>query len=109
MYEEVHMDNHDEEIARYLEMGAIEIEGVDEDGEIVYSISDSAEEIAPELWSAHIEYVDNALLDLYQSGLISIEYNEDLEATINLSKEGYNKAKSMGLIEIDIDKNIPND
>ena len=103
------MDEHDERIAYYLEIGAISVEGVDENGEIVYSISEDAQEIAPDLWEAHVEYVDNSLVELYNAGLISIEYDEDLQATINLSKEGYEKAKSMGLIEIDIDKNIPND
>lgn len=103
------MDEHDERIAYYLEIGAISVEGVDENGEIVYSISEDAQEIAPDLWEAHVEYVDSSLVELYNAGLISIEYDEDLQATINLSKEGYEKAKSMGLIEIDIDKNIPND
>ena len=103
------MDEHDEKIAYYLEIGAISVEGVDENGEIVYAISEDAQEIAPDLWEAHVEYVDSSLIELYNSGLISIEYDENLEATINLSKEGYEKAKSMGLIDIDIDKNIPND
>ena len=103
------MDEHDDKIAYYLEIGAIGIEGVDENGEIVYSISENAQEIAPDLWEAHVEYVDSSLIELYNAGLISIEYDENLEATINLSKEGYEKAKSMGLIDIDIDKNIPND
>jgi hypothetical protein len=52
--------------------------------------------------------VDKALLDLYESGLISVDYNEDLEATINLSPEGYDRARNLGLIELDIDKDIPN-
>lgn len=103
------MDEHDDKIAYYLEIGAIGIEGVDENGEIVYSISENAQEIAPDLWEAHVEYVDSSLIELYNAGLISIEYDENLEATINLSQEGYKKAKSMGLIDIDIDKNIPND
>lgn len=103
------MDEHDEKIAYYLEIGAISVEGVDENGEIVYAISEDAQEIAPDLWEAHVEYVDSSLIELYNSGLISIEYDENLEATINLSKEGYEKAKSMGLIDIDINKNIPND
>lgn len=103
------MDEHEERIAHYLEIGAIDIEGVDENGEIIYSISEDAKEIAPDLWEAHTEYVDNALVDLYGQGLISIEYNENLEATIHLSKEGYELAKSKGLIDIDLDKNIPND
>jgi hypothetical protein len=102
------MDEDDEKLQHYLEIGAIELEGVDENGEVIYSISEKAKEIAPELWESHKEWVDKALLDLYKSGLISVDYNEDLEATINLSPEGYDRARNLGLIELDIDKDIPN-
>jgi hypothetical protein len=102
------MDEDDQKLQHYLEIGAIELEGVDENGEVIYSISEKAKEIAPELWESHKEWVDKALLDLYESGLISVDYNEDLEATINLSPEGYDRARDLGLIELDIDKDIPN-
>ena len=102
------MDEDDDRLQYYLEIGAIELEGVDDNGEVIYSISEKAKEVAPELWESHTEWVDKALIDLYESGLISIEYNENLEATINLSPEGYDRARDLGLIELDIDKNIPN-
>jgi hypothetical protein len=108
MYEEVHMDEYDEKIAYYLEIGVVQLEGVDEYGEIIYSVSDTAKELAPELWQSHVEYIDNALIDLYESGLITIDYDENLEANIGLSEEGYEKARSLGLIELDTDKDIPN-
>ena len=103
------MDEYDEKIAHYLEIGAINLEGVDEDGEIIYSVSDTAEELAPELWASHVKYVDDALIQLYEDGLISVDYNENLEAIITLSPEGYDKAKSIGLIELDPEQDIPND
>jgi len=102
------MDEYDERIAYYLEIGAVQLEGVDENGEIIYSVSESAKEIAPELWESHVEYIDNALIDLYESGLITIDYDENLEASIGLSEEGYEKARSLGLIELNDDKDIPN-
>ena len=48
-------------------------------------------------------------MDLYEKGLAHIEYNEDLEAIISLSPEGQKLAKEMGLIEMDLDQDIPND
>jgi len=102
-------EEHDARIAYYLEIGAISFEGVDESGEIIYSISDSAKELAPELWQSHIEYVDKSLIELYEQGLVEIEYNEKLEATIHITPEGQKIAKEKGLIEMDLNPDIPND
>ena len=100
---------NDERLAYYLEIGAVSFEGVDESGEIIYSITDLAKEIAPELWQSHIDYVDKSLIELYEQGMVDIEYNEDLEAIVSLSPEGQKLAKEMGLIEMDLDQDIPND
>ena len=101
-------DDSDSRLAYYLEIGAISLEGMDENGEMIFSISEDAKEIAPELWQSHIEYVDKSLLELYEAGLVEIEYDENLEATIHLSPEGQRIAKEKGLIELDI-PDIPND
>ena len=106
MYEDG--DEDDMKLAHYLEIGAVSLEGVDENGEMIFSISESAKELAPELWQAHIEYVDSAMMKLYEEGLMEVEYDENLEATLHLSPEGHKIAKEMGLIEIDTNE-IPND
>lgn len=92
-YEEYDMINH------YLEIGVLELSGLDENGDIVYRVTDLAETEAPELWEAHKDYVDEILVDLLEDGLISVEYNEDLEAIINMTPEGYELIRDMGLIE----------
>ena len=96
-------------LAYYLEIGAVSLEGMDENGEMIYSISEDAETLAPELWQSHTEYVDRSLIELYEQGMVEIEYNEDLEATIHLTPEGHKVAKEKGLIEMDLDLDIPND
>ena len=53
-------EEFEEKIDYYMSIGVVELVGVDEDGEIVYEITDKAETEAPELWAAHIEYVDRA-------------------------------------------------
>ena len=100
---------NDARLAYYLEIGAVSFEGVDENGEIIYAISDSAKELAPELWQSHIDYVDKSLIELYEQGLVEIEYNEKLEATIHITPEGQKIAREKGLIEMDLDPDIPND
>ena len=102
-------EDNDHKLAYYLEIGAVSLEGMDEDGELIYSISEDAKDLAPELWQSHIEYVDKSILELYEAGLVEIEYDEDLKATIHISPEGHKLAKEKGLIEMDINQDIPND
>ena len=102
-------ESNDEKLAYYLEIGAVSFEGMDENGEIIYAISEDAKELAPELWQSHIEYVDRSLVELYEQGLIEIEYDENLEAIMHISPEGQKIAREKGLIEMDINPDIPND
>ena len=102
---------NDDLMSYYMEIGVISVEGLDENGEIIYSIDEElAEEYAPELLQSHKEYVDRSLVELYKAGLIGIEYNENLEATIHMGPIGYEAARARGLVEIDPEsfKNIPN-
>jgi hypothetical protein len=101
-------DSDDERLEYYLSIGVVELEGVDESGEIIYSINESAKELAPELWESHEQHIDKSLIDLYNKDLLSVEYDENLEATFILSPEGKALAKEYGLIEL-FDKEIPND
>ena len=101
-------DDTDEKLSYYIEIGAISVEGVDENGEIIFAISENAKELAPELWQSHIDYVDRSMLELYEAGLVEVEYDENLEATLHLTPEGHKIAKEKGLIELDI-HDIPND
>jgi len=96
------MDDFDDEIlAHYIEIGAITFEGLDDNNEFIYAISEKAKELAPDLWEAHTEYVDKALIDLYSKGLLEVEYDENLEATFKISGEGIDIAKQIGLIDPD--------
>jgi hypothetical protein len=90
------------EMAYYLEIGAITLEGMDENGEMIFAIHEKAKEIAPELWEAHIRYVDESLMQLYEKGLLQVEYDENLEAMLHISPEGQKIAKEMGLIEMNL-------
>jgi hypothetical protein len=94
------MDN-DEKLDYYLEIGAVEVAGIQEDGEFLYEITAKAKDVAPELWESHIEYIDNTILDLYEKGLVEIEYNENLEASISVSEEAKSILRSYGMYEDD--------
>ena len=100
--------DEDMEIGYYLEIGAISLEGMDENGEMIFAINEKAREVAPELWQAHMQHVDESLLKLYEKGLMQVEYDENLEATLHLSPEGQRLARQMGLIQMDMPE-PPND
>jgi hypothetical protein len=102
-------ENDDHKLAYYLAIGAVSLEGMDESGEMIYSISENAKELAPELWQSHLDYVDKSILELYELGLVEIEYDENLQATVHMSPEGKKIAKEKGLIEMDLNQDIPND
>ena len=103
------MDEDDMMMEYYLEIGAINLEGVDENGELIFSISEDAKELAPELWEAHRQYTEDAIMDLYKKDLVTIGYDENLEAIINISPEGMALAKEYGLIDPEKINDIPND
>jgi len=108
MTEEEDQEDADK-LSYYLEIGAVSLEGMDENGEMIYSISEDAEILAPELWRSHTEYVDRSLIELYEQGLVEVEYDENLEATLHITPEGQRIAREKGLIEMDINRDIPND
>ncbi len=103
-------DNEEDHLAfqrmeHYLEIGAIRFAGYNEEGEAIFELNEAiTKDLAPELWDAHMEYVDDNLLELYKDGLLDVEYDENLEATMHFTKEGFEIAKEKGIIPIeDID------
>jgi hypothetical protein len=97
---------NDEEALRqiqyYVDLGAIKLAGYNEEGEAIFELNETVtKELAPELWEAHMEYIDDNLLDLFEEGLMDIEYDENLEATMHFSQEGYKIALEKGIVPID--------
>ena len=98
------MDEDDllNQIQHYIDIGAIRFAGYDEYGEALFELNEEMTmEKAPELWIAHEEYVEDALLSLLERDLMHVEYNENLEATMIFSEEGYEVAKKMGVVPIE--------
>lgn len=95
-----------EQIKYYIEIGAIRLAGYNDEGEAIFELNENVtKDLAPELWEAHMEYVDDNLAELFQEGLMNVEYDENLEATMHFTKEGYEIALEKGIIPIsDIDE-----
>ena len=102
-YRKVDMDNGDEKMYEYLQMGVIEVVGIEEDGEFIFRITELAKDLAPELWEVHVEEIDKVFLELFDMGLVNITYNENLEAEFQLTEEGKAAAKQYGIVPLDDD------
>jgi len=94
-----------EQIQYYIDIGAIRLAGYNENGEAVFELNEAVtKRLAPELWKAHMEYVDHNLIGLFEEGLMDVEYDENLEATMHFTREGFEIAKEKGIIPLeDID------
>lgn len=81
-------DNFEKAFEAYLdrlrESGALEIEGVDDDGEIVYRFNvEIMKSQFPELWQAHMDEVDESILELQTAGLVELDFTtEDVGVTL---------------------------
>jgi hypothetical protein len=91
----------DDALDYYIEIGVIEIAGIDEEGEFIFKVTPKAKDLAPELWDAHEQHVDEVLLGLFEEGLLNVSYNENLEAHIELTEEGKAVAKEYGLVTLE--------
>ena len=91
-----------ERIQYYIDIGAIRLAGYNDEGEAVFELrEDITKELAPELWESHMEYVDSNLAELFEDGLMNVEYDENLQATMHFSKEGYDIAVEKGIIPLE--------
>lgn len=95
-----------EKLEYYISIGAIEMSGIDEDGEFIYAITAQAKEVAPDLWEAHVAHIDDVLQKLYEDGFLDVEYDEDLNASFKLSEDGIQAAQNMGVIPMNF-KDLP--
>jgi hypothetical protein len=91
----------DDMMQYYIEIGAVEVAGIDDHGDFIFKITPLAKEIAPELWQAHSEHIDEVLLYLFEKELVKVEYDENLNATFEITKEGRQIALKNGLVEFD--------
>lgn len=112
MSEYFNEDPMDEDTINYLiESGAMEWDGIDQDGERIFKFHmDILKQVMPELHEAMNEDLNEALLDLYQDGLIDVEYDEELNAMIRLSEQAKEILLDYGLIdEEDLEELDPDD
>lgn len=81
-------DPVDQNIEYLVEMGALVLYGMDGDEPIYTMVPEVMKVVNPALYDAFIEEMDEALLSLYEQGLVAVEYDENLKAIFTLTDEG---------------------
>jgi hypothetical protein len=79
-----------EQVIGYLiRVGAAIWDGMDGEGERIFKFNmPLLQEVMPELYDQIMEDVDVVMLELYDKGLVEVEYDEDLNAIFKISEEG---------------------
>ena len=86
-------------ISRLIENGVAELSGMTKDGEVIYHFDmDKMKELEPALYEEMMQETEEALLDLYQKGLVEMEFDENLEARFLLSDEARSKLAEIGFV-----------
>lgn len=82
-------EDDDEFVDFLIEMCVLEEEGLDEDGEILYKYNfEKMKEVMPQLYEEIMEGVNEKMLNLYEMGLVTVEYDENLVAHFAATPEG---------------------
>jgi DNA-binding MarR family transcriptional regulator len=100
--------NEDEQIELLIddlvEMGALIRQPDPVNGETVYNVvSDRMQEVMPSFHEIFIEEVEQTMLDLYEKGLVNIEYDENLKVLYSLTEEGERVVDEMIMSNPDFD------
>ena len=73
-------------------------DGMDQYGERMYRFNmDILKDVMPELYEEIMGDVDRAMLELFDQGLVDIEYNENLEAMFKISKKARLILEDLGI------------
>ena len=96
------MEDEFEEETRQLmgeleDMGIMKLVGVDADGEFTYTFDMERLRVeVPELYAIMLQDLDDTLMDLYDKGLVEVEFDENLETTFHISDEGLEVLRENG-------------
>jgi hypothetical protein len=98
---EMSENGFDQMMEHYVEIGAVTVNGIDKTGNFIYVITDKAKELAPDLWEVHHEMIDEALIGLFEQGLIDVEYDEDLNANMKISDAAREVMYQLGYVDME--------
>jgi hypothetical protein len=94
------MDEDNKIIEHLILKGAVEFAGVSETGEPLYNFTQSLKDVMPELYREHLNFVNAALMGLWEKGFIDMDLLEE-SPTVRLSPKAFDKDEISQLEEQD--------
>jgi hypothetical protein len=88
-----------EDIEYFLSIGALEFSYVNEDGEDVYSFTENALELAPELYEEQMKKFNEIIFSLWRKDVIDIMFDDEGEPMISLHQNTGDILKTVVLDE----------
>jgi hypothetical protein len=97
------MDYINDEIEEFMnhleESGVLEWVGMTTDGERTFVFNfEKMYHVFPELYHAMMEELNNELLNLYELGMVTIEYDVNLSPSFKITEEGKKYLEENGVV-----------
>lgn len=67
------MEDTDKIINDLIMQGALDIAGIDHNGDILYSIKPTLKEVMPDLYNQHLQDVNAEIMNLWEKGFLDID------------------------------------
>lgn len=94
------MNNEDniinETIERLILNGGIEIIGIDNNGEPLYSFTPKLKILMPELYEEHLNSVNREIMNLWEKGYVNIDFFEE-DPIVTITEKALNQEKVLQL------------
>ena len=96
------MQDNDEYMEYLISQNALRYGEMLPNGELSIEMNpDVLKVVAPELYKIWMEDLESTLMDLYQHGLVDVDYDEDLNARFKLSDEAISEFENNGFYYIE--------
>ena len=104
--EEEDMQKEEEAYFAYLlEVGAMEIQGVAPDGQLMFKPNpEKMKEYAPEMYEMMQADIESSLLELYKEGMVDMEYDDNLVAKFRMTDKAKEEMARFGFFALDEDQ-----
>lgn len=77
---------------------ALEVAGIDSNGELLYAFTPKIKEIMPALYKEHMNHVNSEIMVLWEKGFVDIDLLSE-EPVVTLTKKSFNESEISKLPE----------
>ncbi len=72
-------------------LGAVEVAGIDESGEFLYSFTPNIEELAPDFYNYITNHYSTGIMELWANGFLEIDVDSNGEEIVRLNEKSFDQ------------------